>query len=497
MTTVLGALPGTALMVATALVLVVVVAGLAKLAYVPLALYFELRAWARRHEQGLLAARPLVTVVVPGYNEEKVIDASVSSILAQPYRPLEVILVDDGSTDSTAQRMRALAAAHEEVTFVGQANAGKGAALNTGFAAGRGEIVMFVDADGVFTDETIPQALRAFRDERVSAVCGDDRPVNLDRLQTRFLAFISHVGTGLVRRSLDVLGCTPVISGNNGAFRRSALLALTDRRSAGGPGPMRTDTLGEDIELTWRLQREGHKVVFAPRAVVYAESPSTFRGLWRQRVRWCRGLLQSLSIHRRVVFNPRYGVFGLFLGYSLVALVLVPVIQAGFLATVLAVGVSGGGWSALPGAGLWNVLAWLSLGTGLGLAVLAALLDRSPGDLRHAWTAPLWPLYSTLIGLTMVQALYLSARRAPSRWNKLERSGVISVGGVSQAPRAADDSGDGYLTWPLPVSASPVLPPEAMGATEGRAGRSEGGSDVGAIRALGVVRGAARPALRV
>ncbi|MFV3577863.1 glycosyltransferase, partial [Mycobacterium tuberculosis] len=95
---------------------------------------------------------------------------------------------------------------HARVHAVRQENAGKGAALNRGIALARGEVVLLVDADGVFRPDTITRLLRGFRDARVGAVCGNDRPVNLDRVLTRFLALVSHVGTGLMRRALDVLG---------------------------------------------------------------------------------------------------------------------------------------------------------------------------------------------------------------------------------------------------------------------------------------------------
>lgn len=409
-----------------ALVVLLFASGLVKLAYLPLALAFEALAWRRRDEPGLLESAPLVSIVVPAYNEGKVIDASVRSILANPYEHIEVVLVDDGSTDDTPQRMAAWAEVDPRVRWLRKANGGKGAAINAGLEWCTGEVVMLVDADGVFTDDTITQALRAFRTPRVGAVCGDDRPVNLDRVQTRFLAFISHVGTGLVRRALHMLGCVPVVSGNNGAFRRSALADV---------GPLRTDTVGEDLELTWRLHRAGYDVAFAPRAVVYAESPSTLGGLWRQRVRWARGLLQSLGLHRDAILNPRHPVFGIFLAYTVVAMVIVPLVQLGFLGVVAIAGLAGQ-WAG-PTT-LWGVLAWLSLLVGLVLAVASALLDRSARDLRHGWTLPLWPLYSMLMSMTMVRALWLSLRHSPARWNKLERTGVISVAGVSGAAVATD-----------------------------------------------------------
>lgn len=142
-----------------------------------------------------------MSVVVPGYNEERVIEGCVRSIMASGYPNLEVILVDDGSTDRTAHIMFRLSLEFLRVQCVSQENAGKGAALNRGTSMATGDVILYVDADGLFTEHTIPEMLRAFADPGVGAVCGDDRPVNLDRVQTRFLAAISHIGTGLVRRA--------------------------------------------------------------------------------------------------------------------------------------------------------------------------------------------------------------------------------------------------------------------------------------------------------
>ena len=253
--------------------------GMIKLLFIPLSLYFEIRQTWRNHRKikTALDDEPLVSIIVPGYNEEKVLGACISSILASSYQHFELIMVNDGSTDSTAKVMRDLAEANPyTVIFVDQQNSGKGAALNTGTAYANGEFIMYVDSDGVFGKDTIRQMLKAFDSPKVGAVSGDDRPVNLDRVQTTLLALISHVGTGFIRRALAVVNCLPVVSGNNGLFRLKALKAT---------GPLRTDTLGEDLELTWRIHRAGYRVNFAPQAVVYAESPSTLKGLWRQRVR--------------------------------------------------------------------------------------------------------------------------------------------------------------------------------------------------------------------
>lgn len=422
----------TSVLVALVLVLglSMLVVGLVRLAFVPFALVFEARR--RRDDPGpagcgpMFARPPTVSVVVPAYQESVVIENCVRSVLRSEHPDLEIVCVDDGSADDTFARMQRLAAEHPQVRALRQDNAGKGAALNTGIAAARGDVLVLVDADGLFRPDTITRLLRGFRDDRVGAVCGNDRPVNLDRVLTRLLSLISHVGTGLMRRALDVLGCLPIVSGNIGAFRRDVLERV---------GPLHTDTLGEDLELTWRVARAGYRVTFAPDALVYAESPSTVRGLWRQRVRWARGLLQVTSMHRTMVGNPRYGAFGLYLLYNTVAQVVAPFLQVLAL-VVLAVLVLVDGPSWLP-ASWWGWVLLVGLPLSCALLLLAVLLDRAPGDLRQAWTLPLWPVYSLMMTFVVLDAARLELGNAENRWNKLDRSGTVSVRGL------VDDDGPG------------------------------------------------------
>src|SRR6476646_11416464 len=109
------------------------------------------------------------------------------------------------------------------VTVIDKRNGGKAASLNTGIRYAHGEILFFVDADGIFTGRTIREMLKGFDSEKVGAVCGNDEPINLDRPQTHLAALLTHVGTGFVRRALASINCLPIISGNLGAFRRSVL----------------------------------------------------------------------------------------------------------------------------------------------------------------------------------------------------------------------------------------------------------------------------------
>lgn len=391
--------------------------GLIKLAFVPLSLAFVIRERRRRAAAGspLLESRPRVSIVVPAYNEAVVLDHCVESILGSNYPDFEVILVDDGSADGTARLMGRWAERDPRVRSFSQPNSGKGAALNYGFAQSTGEVLLFVDADGVFGAETINEMLRGFSHPRIGAVCGDDRPVNLNTVQTRLLTVISHLGTGVVRRALAFIGCLPIVSGNSGAFLRSALEEA---------GPLDERIIGEDLELTWRVHKAGYQVNFAPRALVYAESPSTLRGLWRQRVRWARGLLQTIRIHRSMHANPRYGAFGFFLLFNTFNMVVMPVVQLLVLLALPFVIIFG----TNPIGGTWlEFLAWLGIFVSLFLALYAMTLNRALGDTRHLWTIPLWPVYSVLMGLSMLSALFKELTNKPAKWDKLERTGVVSL----------------------------------------------------------------------
>lgn len=408
----------------------ILVSAAMRLAQLPFALghaykYRRLPKDAPPQAGSIFATPPSVSVIVPAYNEEVVLENCLRSVVASDYPDVEVICVDDGSKDGTFALMQKLAAELPRVTAIRQENAGKGAALNRGIKASHGEVLLLVDSDGVFAPDTITEMVRGFDSDLIGAVCGDDRPVNLDRVQTRFLALISHVGTGLMRRALHMLGALPVVSGNSGAFRRD-VLEIT--------GPLREDTVGEDLELTWRIYRAGYRVAFRPTALVYAESPSTFLGLWKQRVRWSRGLLQSVKLHRDMIGNPRFGFFGIYLAINFVTQVLVPVLQV--VSILLLAALAFLHTQGLLPVTLWEWVLFAGLPTSVALLVLAVALNHSWRDLRFAWTLPLWPVYSTVMSLVMLKAISLELQGAENRWNKLERTGVVSVGGDHRAKPA-------------------------------------------------------------
>jgi cellulose synthase/poly-beta-1,6-N-acetylglucosamine synthase-like glycosyltransferase len=381
------------------------VLGLLELVYYPLAVAHDLR---RRGEAVFDDPVPLVSVVVPAYNEARVLRHCLDSILRTGYPRLELVLVDDGSTDETFEIMCHYARV-PGVTVLSQRNAGKAAALNAGIRQAHGEILMFVDADGAFTDRTVPEILSAFDHRDVGAVCGNDEPVNLDRVQTRVLALLTH-GTAFARRALARIGCLTIVSGNIGAFRRRVL----DEIGGFTPG-----FVGEDLELTWRVHRAGYRVAFAPKAVVYAEVPSTVPALWKQRVRWTRGHLQTARLHRDMLTTGRHW----FLPVNAFSMLVAPVLQ---LAGSLVVGLA-----ALLGhlpfhGGVVGLVLWLGLAHAVGSLGFAIVLDRAWADLRLFVVLPLLPFFSVLMSLITVAAWIAELHGRPARWNKLARTGVVS-----------------------------------------------------------------------
>ncbi len=185
----------------------------------------------------------------------------------------------------------------------------------------------------------------------------------------------------------------------------------------------REDTVGEDLELTWRVHFAGYDVEFAPHAKVLAEVPSSVRGLWKQRVRWQRGLIQTARLHRRRVWRTPRRPIGAYLPWNLFSMLVVPVLQ--LVALPLAVAAMAVG--ALPVGGPVEVALWLGLGLALGVTLLSIALDRSWRDLRLLWALPLWVPLSVMMSAVTLTALWHEARGTQAAWNKLERTGVQTV----------------------------------------------------------------------
>jgi len=263
---------------------------------IPLAIVSDRRARRATFDP---AYRPTVSVLIAAFNEETVIARTVASTLASDYPDLEVVVVDDGSTDGTAAAVEAAFGHDPRVRLLRQANAGKAAALNRALAAARGEVLVAFDADTMVAPDAVRLLVRHFQDPRVAAVAGNVKVGNRINAFTIWQSIEYISSQNLDRRANAMLNGVTVVPGAIGAWRKSTVEA------AGG---YLTDTLAEDMELTWRLRRAGWRITADMAPVGLTEAPATLGQFLRQRHRWAFGSLQVLWKHRGVLGH--YGWFG-------------------------------------------------------------------------------------------------------------------------------------------------------------------------------------------
>jgi poly-beta-1,6 N-acetyl-D-glucosamine synthase len=375
---------------------------------------------ARRQVKATRPARPPsffppVSIIVPAYNEEVGVAAAVLSLAGSDYPTLEIIVVDDGSTDGTAAAVEAID--DPRVRLVRQANGGKPAALNTGIAAARHEIIVMVDGDTIFEPDTIRHLVAPMEDPRVGAVAGNTKVGNRRGVLGRWQHIEYVIGCNLDRRMYEVLGCMPTVPGAIGAFRRQALAAV---------GGVSDDTLAEDTDLTMALNRDGWKIVFEDRARAWTEAPATLRQLWRQRYRWSYGTMQAMWKHRGAVAERN--------SLGLVALpsiaftqVMLPLLSPAFDVF------------ALYGLLFLDPVRILAFWLGFNLLQLAvgAYAFRLDGESpRPLWAAPLQQfVYRQLMYLVVIESVGSALAGTRLRWHKLARTGDVVV------PTAAANNG--------------------------------------------------------
>ncbi|HXW62620.1 MAG TPA: glycosyltransferase [Candidatus Acidoferrales bacterium] len=245
--------------------------------------------------------QPNASVLIPAYNEEAVIVSTVRAALGSNYPNLEVLVVDDGSIDRTAELVRANFGRDRRVRLLMQSNHGKPSALNHGLAEAAGEIVVSIDADTIVDPEAVPRLIRHFADPTVGAVAGNVKVMNRNRWITRWQALEYITSQNLEKRAFDLLNCIPVVPGAVGAWRTDVLR---------GNGGFSGDTVAEDTDLTLTIRRNGWKILYDEEAIGRTEAPENVDTLVRQRFRWTFGTLQAVWKHRDTAGNPRYGTLG-------------------------------------------------------------------------------------------------------------------------------------------------------------------------------------------
>ena len=368
----------------------------------PAAWYHKLRYDDRNGEPD--PSDSSLSVLVPAYNEERCLGRCLDSLTAASYPGgKEILVVDDGSTDGTHET--ALAHATEEVTVLRKPNGGKDSALNYGLEWATGDAVVTVDADSVVAEDALVRIVTDLEaDPEVGAVGGTVRLLHTDSVVEKLQALEYAVGINTFRRAFATLGNVNVVPGCLGCFRREALEEV---------GGYDGDTLTEDYDLTIKLLKAGWRVR-ASEALSYTEPPATWGDLYRQRVRWSRGNIETLCKHASVLRGRSGSTFsGIVFPYQVVSLVVLPVMTAVVLGTI--------GAELLEGrvAFVATTLALFALLQTLATVFALVLDENDPWLLLYAPLSIVWYRYF-INGITLKSLVDVSWR-TDRQWTRVSR----------------------------------------------------------------------------
>jgi cellulose synthase/poly-beta-1,6-N-acetylglucosamine synthase-like glycosyltransferase/peptidoglycan/xylan/chitin deacetylase (PgdA/CDA1 family)/spore germination protein YaaH len=380
--------------------------------------------------------KPKVAVLVPAYNEEKVIERTVRAVLASNYPDLHVIVIDDGSKDRTLEVARTAFAreiASGKVIVLTKANSGKAEALDYGLEHLRDEeIFVGIDADTVIDRNAITRLVPHFLNPKVAAVAGNAKVGNRVNLWTRWQALEYITSQNFERRALNTLGAVSVVPGAIGAWRVSAV------RQAGG---YHTDTVAEDADLTMALLRRGYRVQYEDLALAYTEAPINANGLMRQRFRWSFGILQAVWKHRAVF--ARKGALGwVALPNIIVFQILLPLVSP-FIDLMF---VFGALWyfvqkwfhpDSTDPASFQRLVIFFAAFLVIDFitsAIAFALERRQPEAREDVWLlSQVWLqrfAYRQLFSVVLFKTVKRAISGQSFAWDKLERTAKMSVKGV-------------------------------------------------------------------
>ena len=384
--------------------------------------------------------RPKVTVIIPAYNEERVISSSVRRILDSTYPYLDVIVADDGSKDQTSALVQAEFGTNPRVRLLTMENGGKARALNTALELAKGEVIVALDADTQFERETITRLVRWFVDPRIGAVSGNAKVGNRINLVTRWQGVEYVTAQNIERRALTRFDAIMVVPGAVGAWRRAALEDV---------GGYPEDTLAEDQDLTIAIQRKKWKVAYDDSAVAWTEAPETFADLAKQRFRWSYGTLQCLWKHRKIMSKRKPAGLA-FVGmpqawlFQILFAMISPAIDLALVVSIFGTitRVFQHGWAQTQTDVLRMGAYWLAF-TAVDLAC-GWIAYR--GDLREKHFPAVLLLaqrfiYRQLMYSVVIKAVNAAVRGVGTTWGKLERTGTVNAAALGeQAP--SDPAGE-------------------------------------------------------
>lgn len=369
-------------------------------------------------KQSAGAPLPSVSVLIPAWNEEVGIVKTIQSVLDTNYPILQVVVINDGSTDGTHEQITRFMQGNERLregtslAYLKLENGGKARAMNSGLMQATGEIVVTVDADSAMHPDAIAKLVRCFDDPEVGGVAGNVVVANR-RKPIEWMQQMEYLYGFFFKRADSLFNSVYIIGGAAAAYRREVLQQV---------GGFDHSIITEDIEMSTRILSRGYKTRYAADAVIYTEGPSEWRGLCNQRLRWKYGRLLTFLKYRRLFFSARHNPYlsFLLLPTALYAEILL-LAETVLLATFILYTVCTSDYMPLA-----FVTAFLT-------TVVATQIALDPLRRFHRnllWLAPVAWLVFYAVDLVELQALVRSIRRLVLRrelqWQKWIRVGVLS-----------------------------------------------------------------------
>ena len=351
----------------------------------------------------------LVSVIVPAYNEELNAAKTINNLLKSTYQNLEILFVDDGSKDSTYEKVKAAFDGNSKVRIFTKPNGGKATALNYGIKEAKGDYLVCIDSDTLLKTDAIEKMVRYFYDENVGAVAGNVKVGNESNIITRWQSIEYISSQNFDRRAFALMNCITVVPGAIGAFRKNAVLEV---------GAFTDDTLAEDCDLTIRLLRAGYVVKYCNEAIAITEAPETANMFIKQRFRWTFGIMQSFWKHKDVCFNVSYKALGLLaIPNILVFQVLIPLL-APIADVIMVAELLMGNFGKIF---LYYVAFLLVESVG---AVVAFSFEGE--DIRKLWLLiPQRLIYRYFIWWALIKAILKAIKGELISWGRLIRTGSV------------------------------------------------------------------------
>lgn len=366
----------------------------------------------------LPAGNPLVSIIVPAYNEEINIVRTIESLLKQDYPDLEIIVVDDGSKDSTYQKVSAAFENHPKVKAFTKPNGGKATALNYGINLSSAEFVVCIDADTQLKQDAVTALMKRFTSEDIGAVAGNVKVGNEINLLTKWQSIEYITAQNFDRRAFDLLNCITVVPGAIGAFRKQAIADA---------GYFTMDTLAEDCDLTMRMLRCGYIIRNCTSALSYTEAPETVTMFLKQRFRWSFGVMQCFWKHRDTTFNPKYKNYGMvampnILIFQMILPFLAPLADLILLSSI-AIAALG-----IVQASVGHILLYYLVFTLVDMAGAALAFAFEKEDYKKLfWIIPQRFIYRQLMYYVLIKSFRKALKGELQGWGKLKRTGNVTT----------------------------------------------------------------------